>query len=76
MFTSEYFRHCYFTIYDFLNDEFIGYYNDVNELKEFCPLRLRDISYKFNYSINDYIVFNRDNKLYKLYAFYDIDNFN
>lgn len=71
--SAEYLRHCYFVIYDFLDDDkFVAFCNDFNELKRYTFLSIYDISKKYNRSSNDFIVINHNNKLYNVYAYYEI----
>ncbi len=74
MYSAEYLRHCYFLLYDFMNDDnLIAYCNDFGELKNYTTLNIYQISNKFNISNKNSIVINSNNKLYKVFAYYDIN---
>lgn len=74
MITAEYLRHCYFVLYDFMNDDkFIAYCDNFSELKQYTFLSIYDVSKKINRSSNDFIVINSNNKLLKVYSYYDIN---
>lgn len=74
MVSAEYLRHCYFVLYDFLDDDkFISFCNDFSELKNYTDLSIYDVAKKFNRSSNEFIVINSNNKLLNVYAYYDIN---
>lgn len=73
MITAEYLRHCYFLLYEFVNEGLPIYCDNFIELKRYTFLSIYDVSKKFNRSSNDFIVINSDNKLLKVYAYYDIN---
>ena len=65
-------KNYFFVLYD-LEDNFKCYFDNLNELMKWCPIRRSDIAWKFNSSKYEYIKIIDYNKFYKLYAYTDND---